>query len=119
MQLEILFMIIVLLPTAAAWLTWVSKDRASLNGTRKIMFLVGLVGASIALAIYAAFVIYTFRIHGFGTNFPATLRWARPGLWISLAALVLSVTGTGRSRVWSVAASALVLILWIIPVWGM
>ncbi len=25
----------------------------------------------------------------------------------------------GKSRVWSLAASALVLILWIIPVWGM
>lgn len=119
MQLEILFVIIVLLPIVAAWRTWVSKDRASLNGTRKIMFLVGLVGASIALTIYAAFVIYTFRIHGFGTNFPGMLRWARPGLWISLVALVLSVTGTGRSRAWNVAASTLVLILWIIPVWGM
>ena len=119
MQLEILFVIVVLLPTVAAWRTWVSKDHASLNGTRKVTFLVGLVSASISLTVYAAFVIYTFRIHGFGTNFPAMLRWARPGLWISLAALVLSVTGTGRSRVWSVAASTLVLILWIIPLWGM
>jgi hypothetical protein len=119
MQLEILFVIIALLPTVVAWRTWVSKDRASLNGTRKVMFLVGLVGASIALTIYAAFVIYTLRIHGFDTNFPAMLSWARPGLWISLAALVLSVAGTGKSRAWSVAASALVLILWIIPVWGM
>jgi hypothetical protein len=119
MQLEILFVIVVLLPIVAAWRTWVSKDHASLNGTRKVMFLVGLVGASVALTIYTAFVIYTFRIHGFGTNFPGMLRWARPGLWISLAALVLSATGTGKSRVWSVAASALVLILWVIPVWGM
>jgi hypothetical protein len=83
------------------------------------MFLLGLVGASIGLTIYAAFVIYAFRIQGFGTNFPAMLRWARPGLWISLAAFALSTTGTGRSRLWSLAASALVLILWIIPVWGM
>jgi hypothetical protein len=119
MQLEILFVIIVLLPTVAAWRTWLSKDHASLNGTRKVLFLVGLLGASMALAIYAAFVVYTLRIHGFGTNFPAMLRWARPGLWVSLAALVLSVTGTGKSRVWSLAASALVLILWVIPVWGM
>jgi hypothetical protein len=119
MQLEIVFVIVVLLPTVAAWRTWVSKDDASLNGTRKIMFLTGLVCASIALITYAAFVAYTSRIHGFGTNFPAMLRWARPGMWISLTALVLSLTGTGRSRVWSLAASALVFILWIIPVWGM
>lgn len=45
------------------------------------MFLVGLVGASIAMTIYAEFVIYTFPIHGFGTNFPTMLRWVRPGLW--------------------------------------
>ena len=43
--------------------------RVSLNGTRKVLFLAGLAGASIALTIYVAFVIYAFRIHGFGTNF--------------------------------------------------
>ena len=105
--------------SVAAWRTWISKDNASINGTRKVMFLFGLTGTSIALTIYAAFVIYTFRIHGFGTNFSAVLRWARPGLWISLAALVLSATGTGKSRVWNGVASALVLILWVITVWGM
>lgn len=64
MPLEITLIIIGLLPTVAAWRAWASKDRASLNGTRKALFLLGPVAASIALTIYVAFVIYTYRIHG-------------------------------------------------------
>jgi hypothetical protein len=119
MSLEITLIIIGLLPTLAAWSAWASKDRVTLNGTRKALFLAGLTGASIALTIYIAFVIYTFRIHGFGTNFPAMLRWARPGLWISLFAFLFVLTGRGRSRLFGLASSLAVFILWIVPVWGM
>jgi len=119
MSLEITLIIIGLLPTLAAWRTWASKDRVSLNGTRKALFVAGLAGASLALAIYVAFVFYAHRIHGFGTNFPAMLRWARPGFWLSLLALLLVLAGRGRSRVFGLASSLVVLILWIIPIWGM
>jgi hypothetical protein len=74
---------------------------------------------SIALTIYVAFAIYAFRIHGFGTNFPAMLRWARPGLWISLFAILFVLAGRGRSRLFGLASSLVMFILWIIPVWGM
>ena len=119
MPLEITLIVIGLLPTVAAWRTWASKERASLGGTRKYLFLVGLTAASIALTIYIAFVIYIFRIHGFGTNFPAMLRWARPGLWISLVALLFVLAGRGRSRLFGLASSLVVFLLWMIPVWGM
>ena len=119
MPLEITLIIIGLLPTVAAWRAWTTKDRMSLNGTRKVLFLTGLAGASIALTIYLAFVIYAFRIHGFGTNFPAMLKWARPGLWISLFAILFVLAGRGRSRLFGLASSLVVFLLWIIPVWGM
>jgi hypothetical protein len=61
MSLEITLIIIGLLPTVAAWRAWASKDRASLNGTRKVLFVAGLLGASIALTIYVALVIYAFH----------------------------------------------------------
>ena len=96
-----------------------SSPNMSLNGTRKVLFLTGLAGASIALTIYLAFVIYPFRIHGFGTNFPAMLKWARPGLWISLFAILFVLAGRGRSRLFGLASSLVVFLLWIIPVWGM
>jgi glucan phosphoethanolaminetransferase (alkaline phosphatase superfamily) len=114
MPLEITLIIIGLLPTIAAWRAWASKDRTSLTGTRKALF-----AASLALTIYVAFVIYTYRIHGFGSNFAAMLRWARPGLWISLFAVLFVIAGRGRSRLFGLASSLVVFLLWIIPVWGM
>jgi hypothetical protein len=119
MSVEILLIVIGLIPTIAAWRAWGSRDRASLDGARKSLFMTGLVGASLALAVYSVFVIYAYRIHGFGTNFSGMLRWARPGFWVSLLALLLVMAGRGRSRVFGLVSSLVVLILWIIPVWGM
>jgi hypothetical protein len=85
----------------------------------KALSTAGLVAASLALVIYVSFVAHVHRIGGCGTDFPAMLRWARPGFWISLTAVLLVVTGRGKCRAWAVTAAALVLVLWIIPVWGM
>ncbi len=119
MSVEIVFIVIGLIPTIAAWWAWRSRDRASLDGVRTGLFMTGLVGASLALVDYVVFVIYAYRIHGFGTNFGAMLRWARPGFWVSLFALLLVIAGRGKSRVFGLVSSLVVLILWIIPVWGM
>lgn len=119
MQLEILLISIALLPTIAAWRAWTSKVRLSMNGTRNFLFVVGLVGASLSLALYVAFASYVNQIGGFGVNFAAMLRWARPGVWISLAALLLVLAGRGRSRLFGLASTLIMLILWIMPIWGM
>jgi len=119
MQIDALLILVALLPTAGAWRAWTSKDRLSLSGPRSALFVAGLVGTSVALALYVAFAIYTYHIGGFGTNFPAMLRWARPGFWLSASAFVLSFTGKSRSRAWAITGSLLLLVLWIIPVWGM
>ena len=119
MPIAALFVPIVLLPTVAAWKRWLGAERQSLQGGRKALFVLGLSAVSLALFEYCLFALYTNHIGGFGTDFPAMLKWARPGFWISLAALLLSVSGTGKSRAWGMTASALALVLWIIPVWGM
>ena len=119
MQIEIALIITALLPTVAAWRAWASKDRHPLKGGRKALFVTGLVGVSGALALYVVFDIYTYRIGGFGTNFPGMLRWARPGHWMSLASLCLVLTGRGTSRSFALASALVILILWVIPVWGM
>lgn len=119
MQLALVFVIVALVPTVAAWLKWLSADRRLLLGSRKVFFLAGLCAVSLGLIVYCLFTIHTYRISGFGTDFSAMLRWARPGLWISLLGVLLSPTGKGQSRIWSLAASLIVLTLWIIPVWGM
>lgn len=119
MSLEIFLVVVALVPTLAAWSAWTSKEHLSVSRARKALFTAGLLAASVALMVYVAFVMHVHRIGGFGTDFPAMLKWARPGLWISLAALLLSVAGRGQSRAWGMTASALVLVLWIIPVWGM
>jgi hypothetical protein len=119
MQLEILFVVIVLLPTVAAWSKWLSTDRRSLDGVRKVLFVVGLCAASLAFLEYCFFGLHVYRIGGFGNNFAAMLRWARPGLWVSLFAFVFVMAGRGKSRLFGLASSLLLLIFWIIPVWGM
>lgn len=119
MSLEIFLVVVVLEPTLLAWSAWAAKDHLAASGARKALFTAGLVAASLALVIYVSFVAYVHAIGGFGTDFPAMLRWARPGFWISLTAVLLVVTGRGKSRAWAVTAAALVLVLWIIPVWGM
>jgi hypothetical protein len=119
MPIAILFMIIVLLPTVAAWRKWLTVDQRSLAGTRKILFIAGLCIATLALLEYLAFALYTNHIGGFGTNFPAVFKWTRPGFWASVLALFLVVAGRGKSRVFGLSSGALMVILWIIPDWGM
>ena len=117
--IAILFIILPMWPVAAAWRSWNSIDQKSLNGVRKFLSLVGLIGVSVDLGIWIAFVAYTVYIGGFGTHFPAMLKWIRPGLWLSVAVLALSSSGKGKSRISGVAASIAMLVLWIVPIWGM
>jgi hypothetical protein len=119
MPIAIALLIIVLLPTVAAWRKWLAADGQSLVGARKILFIAGLSVASLALLEYFAFALHTSHIGGFGTNFPAVFRWTRPGFWASVLALVLVSAGRGKSRVFALASAGLMVIVWIIPYWGM
>jgi glucan phosphoethanolaminetransferase (alkaline phosphatase superfamily) len=119
MQLEIIFVLIALVLIVLAWRVWIVKDRESQSGIRKILFPIGLICASLALAIYVAFVIHTYRVGGFKENFASLLVWTRPSFWISVAAIVLCIAGKGRSRVWGLVSSIFMTLLWILPVWGM
>lgn len=98
MSLEIFLVVMALVPTLAAWSAWTSKEHLSVSGARKALFTAGLLAASVALVVYVAFVMHVHRIGGFGTDFPAMLKWARPGFWISLAALLLSVSASKVAR---------------------
>jgi hypothetical protein len=119
MQLTIMFVTIVLLLTIVAWSKWLIADRRSLIGTRKVLFICGLSIATLALFEYFFFGLHIYRIGGFGDNFSAMLIWARPGLWGSFIALVLVIAGRGTSRLFGIAASSLLLIFWLIPIWAM
>ena len=59
------------------------------------------------------------RLNGPRPDFLRMLLWARPGFWISIAALILCVIGKGWSRVLSLIASLPMLGLWAIPIWGL
>lgn len=119
MPIAILFIVIVLVPTTLAWRKWLAVDQRSLAGTRRVLFTVGLCVATLALLEYLAFALYTDHIGGFGTNFPAVFRWTRPGFWASVLALLLVLAGRGRSRVFGLSSAVLMIIVWIIPDWGM
>jgi hypothetical protein len=73
-----------LLPTVAAWRAWMSNDRLSVNGSRKALFVAGLVGASVSHTLYVAFATYAYQIGGFGTDFAAMLRWGFSALYSSI-----------------------------------
>jgi hypothetical protein len=118
MPINILLVLIALVPTAVAWMRWLGSEQRSLQGRRKVLFVVGLCAVSLALLEYCFFIIYTYYIGGFGTNFPGMLRWARPGLWVSLLAFLLVIAGRGMSRVFGLSASVVMLILWLVPIWG-
>ena len=86
---------------------------------RRVSSAVGLAFASGALAAHVAFMVTAIELRGFSTNFPAMLQWARPGLWLSLAAVALAFTGRGKSRPLAIVTSALILVLWVAPIWAM
>ena len=117
--IAILFVILPMWPVAAAWRSWAAVDQKSLNGVRKFLSLVALIGVSVDLGIWIAFVAYTDYIGGFDAHFSTMLKWVRPGLWLSIAVLALSLSGKGKSRISGVAASVALLVLWILPIWGM
>lgn len=119
MPVAIAFTIIVLLPTVVAWRKWLATDRKSLAGARLVLFTTGLCVATLTLLEYFAFALYTNHIGGFGTDFPAVFRWTRPGFWSSVMALLLVLAGRGKSRAFGIASAVLMVILWIISVWGM
>lgn len=119
MPIAILFIIIVLLPTVVAWRKWLAVDQRSLAGMRKVLFTTGLCVATLTLLEYVAFALYTNHVGGFGTNFPAVFRWTRPGFWAAVLAFLLVLAGRGKSRVFGLTSGALMVILWIIPDWGM
>jgi hypothetical protein len=119
MPIDILLFIIVLLPTALAWRRWLAVDQLSLAGTRKFFFIGGLVSITIALLEYLVFAVYTYHIGGFGTNFPAVFMWTRPGLWVSILALLLVLMGVSKSRLFGLISAVLMILMWIIPGWAM
>jgi hypothetical protein len=119
MPTTIALIVITLVPTVAAWIKWLAVDRRSLAGTRKILFTMGLCVATLALLEYLAFALYANHVGGFGTNFPAVFRWTRPGFWASVLALLLVLAGRGKSRVFGLSSGVLMVVLWIIPDWGM
>jgi len=119
MPTAITLIIILLFPTGLAWRKWLATDRKFLAGARKVMFVVGLSIATLALVEYFAFALYTSHIGGFGTNFPALFRWTRPGFWVSVVAVFLVIAGQGRSRLFGLTSAVLMALAWVVPDWGM
>lgn len=109
--------------TAAAAVAWRARLTRRKPDTGSpaaaALALAGLITASCATALYLAFAIEAARVGGFGTDFRAVLAWARPGLWLSLTALVLSAMGKGTGKIPNVVFSALVLLAWVVPAWSM
>ncbi len=119
MQLNLLLITVILVPTIAAWRGWALKDRHALAGVRQVLFLAALAAVSAAIILYTLLVIQAHTIGGFGANFPALLAWVRPGSWLSLAAMPLSLFGRGKSRAFAALSSSLMTVRWLLLVWVM
>lgn len=111
-------LIAVVLP-CVAWYRVAVDKRPLFAGWRARVLLAGLVIASLSSIAFVGLVCRAVWLGGFGTDFPSLLSWVRPGLWLSIVALGLCVIGAGPSRGWAVAASIVILALWVIPVLGM
>ena len=117
MQLEILFIGVILLLLVGAWVGWAKTDRPSVNSKRRAAFVGGLGASSFSLIFYCLFMGYAYHIGGFGNVFAAALRWMRPGLGIALVGL-LGVSGKGRSRIFALVSSVCIVLLWVAALEG-
>lgn len=119
MQLAIL-LALALLPLVAllmAWRAWPAKDY-EMRGVRRRLAASGVLITSFAFLVYAAFSIETVRVHGWFHNLSGFTIWLRVGFWTSVAGLVLSCSGKGRGRAWSIASAVLLACLWLAIAWA-
>ncbi len=106
-----------LLSLLVAWRVW-TKTGHNVAGVRKHLFVVGGLTTSLAVLIYLAFSIETFRRHGWFSDLSDFTLWLRVGLWTSVAGLGLSCFGKGKSRAWTIIVAALLLALWLVMAWA-
>jgi hypothetical protein len=70
----LLLMVIPLLPVAGAWKSWWSQ-----TGMRGRVFFIALLAASVAVAQWIIFSLYTVHIGGWAVNMSGALLWFRVG----------------------------------------
>jgi hypothetical protein len=109
-----LLIVIPLLPVAGAWKSWRSQ-----TVIRNRVFFIALLAASVAVAQWIAFSVYTVHIGGWGENMSGAALWFRVGFWTSLAALILCAAGRGASRALGMASALLQAGLWMLMISGM
>lgn len=114
MKWMLLLIVIPLLPIAGAWKVWRSQ-----TGLRGRVFFIALLAASVAVAQWIAFSLYTVHIGGWGENMGGAALWFRVGFCTSLAALVLCAAGRGASRALGMASALLQAVLWMVMINGM
>ena len=119
MQLEKLFVFTLGVSLLASWCWWVGVDRRKLNGARVALSVSALLVMSVAFFMYGRFIVGDVTNRSGEPSFRFMLSLARPGLWLSFAALVLCLAGKGVSRVLMLVTTLLMITFWIIPVWGM
>ncbi len=105
------------MPLLIAWRAWEKRDQ-QVDGVRKLLFVLGVLITSLALLVYLAFSIETFRRHDWFSDLSGFTIWLRVGLWTSVAGLVFSCFGKGKSRAWSVIAASPLSALWLIMAWA-
>lgn len=109
-----LLMLIPLLPVAEAWKSWRSQ-----TGMRSRVFFIALLAASVAVAEWIIFSLYTVHIGGWSENMSGATLWFRVGFLTSLAALILCASGRGASRVLGMTLALLQAGLWMVMINGM
>lgn len=110
----LLLIVIPLLLIAGAWKVWRSQ-----TGLRGRVFFIALLAASVAVAQWVVFSVYTIHIGGWGENMGGAALWFRVGFLTSLAALVLCAAGRGASRALGMASALLQAVLWMVMINGM
>jgi hypothetical protein len=117
MSIDVLWRLILLamFPLGSLVLAWrqsLQHDGRFLSRFRRSLSVLGLGLTSVGLLIFLAFSVQTARIQGWFNDQDAMLIWIRAGGWISLAGIILTIFGRGKSRIWGTVSGILVAGVW-------
>jgi hypothetical protein len=108
------FLVVLLLGLVTAWALWAAgKPRFEYPRWRSVLYFVGLISASLAMACFGGFVLHSRLLGGFGNNFRPVIIWVRAGFWLSLFSLLSIGLGKGRNRAVGFSCAIATTILWI------
>jgi len=116
-KLSILLVFVVMAVGILAYLGWRGWARRRLSlarhGWRNGATLAALISVSVAAILFVAYAIHNIAVGGDGNGNATTLLCIRTGNYLSVAAMLLSLAGTGRERWLTFIGGCFTLFLWV------